>query len=143
MPRENYAGKCEACGQVFHWYLIHNGFNSSCHAYCSRCGTTAIVSLYLPLLRKANASPGGITSDLEPLFACCGCGGTFRADSHPRCPSCFHQLSPREASKYIESSMPGAQKGWRWQQLWTGQRALYAVIINDRWMEDPLIAQSC
>jgi hypothetical protein len=39
--------------------------------------------------------------------------------------------------------MPGTQKAWRWQRLWTGPRALYAIIINDRWLEDPLIAQSC
>ncbi len=142
MPRENYAGKCEACGRVFHWYLIHNGFNSSCHAYCSRCGMTAILSFYSPQLYKSSAYPGGITSDFEPLLGTCSCGGAFRSNAVPRCPSCSKELSPIEASKYIEPPMPGTEKGWRWQRCWTGQDALYAIIVNDRWVENPFIAQS-
>lgn len=141
MPQEQYPGQCDSCGSVFHWYLIHNGFNSSCHAYCSQCGATAILSLYAPPLSKQNAAPGGITPALEPLLARCGCGGRFLAAASPRCPSCSKELSAAEASKYMEPPLPGTQKGWRWQRSWTGGRALYAIIIDNRYIEDPFIAR--
>ncbi len=142
MARENFPGQCETCAQVFDWYLIHNGFNSSCHAYCSLCGATAILSLYSPSLMKAKVYPGGITANVETLLASCTCGGAFRANAFPRCPSCSGELSAVEASRYIETAEPGSQNGWRWQQLWTGPRALYAIIINGRQVEDPFLAQS-
>ena len=141
MAREQYQGRCDACGQVFDWYLVHNGFNSSCHAYCSQCGATAILSLYANILAHRNPFPGGITSEMEPLLAPCSCGGRFQATASPRCPSCSHELSASEASKYIEPPMPGTQRGWRWQQLWTGNLALYAIIIGNQYIEDPFIAQ--
>jgi hypothetical protein len=139
MAREQYPGQCEGCGAAFQWYLIHNGFNSSCHAYCSQCGETAILSLYAPVLTSHNAFPGGITPALEPLLASCSCGGRFLAAAGPRCPSCARELSAVEASKYIEPPMPGTPKGWRWQRSWTGDRALYAIVIGNRWLEDPFI----
>ena len=141
MAREQYPGQCENCAATFDWYLIHNGFNSSCHAYCSRCGTTAILSLYAPALKEHNVFPGGITSALEPLLADCKCGGRFLASACPRCPLCSKELSPTEASKYIESPMPGTAKGWRWQRSWTGDRALYAIVIGNRYIEAPFIVR--
>jgi ribosomal protein S27AE len=139
--REEHPGKCDSCGQAFRWYLIHNGFNSSCHAYCSRCGATAILSLHSPRLANLNAFPGGITPTLESLLRPCKCEGSFLATAIPRCPSCLNELSAIEASKYIEPPMPGTPQGWRWQGLWTGDRALYAIIINDRLLEDSFIDQ--
>lgn len=139
--REEYPGQCENCGQAFRWYLTHNGFNASCHAYCSLCGATAILSLHSPPLAKYKALPGGITPALEPVLKTCDCGGSFLATAGPRCPSCLHELSAVEASKYIEPPLPGTQKGWRWQRIWTGDRALYAIIINNRMLEDAFIAQ--
>ena len=140
MAREDYPGQCERCGKDFRWHLIHNGFNSTCHAYCSSCGATALLSLLGPALIKRNVYPGGITPDLEALMAVCSCGGSFRADAVPRCPSCSGELSAVEASRYIEPAEPGSRDGWHWQRRWTGPRALYAIIINGRQVEDPFLA---
>jgi hypothetical protein len=139
MAREQYNGQCEKCGHSFRWYLIHNGFNSSCHAYCSRCGAAAILSLYAA---QANAFPGGITPDIELLLAACSCGGRFLAGATPRCPSCSEELSAQQASNYIEPATPASAEGWRWQKLWNGGRALYAMVIDNRQIEDPFIDQS-
>jgi hypothetical protein len=37
-------GNCHACGGLFSYQLIHNGFNDSAHAYCDRYGPTALFS---------------------------------------------------------------------------------------------------
>lgn len=142
MARQDHSGRCEHCGQDFRWYLIHNGFNSTCHAYCANCGGTALLSLLGPALIRRNVYPGGIIPDLEPLIGVCACGGSFRANAVPRCPSCRAELSAMEASKYIEPAEPGSQNEWRWQRRWTGPMALYAIIINGRQVEDPFRASS-
>lgn len=35
--------------------------------------------------------------------------------------------------------MPGTKDGWRWQKVWNGERALYAMVIDNRQVEDPFI----
>jgi|SRR5689334_15063022 hypothetical protein len=140
MAREDRSGHCEHCGENFRWHLIHNGFNSACHAYCSSCGATALLSLLGPALIKRNIYPGGITPDLERSMRACTCGGSFLANAAPRCPSCRAELSAMEASKYIEPAEPGPRNGWHWQRRWTGPTALYAIIINGREVENPFLA---
>ncbi|HEX9138089.1 MAG TPA: hypothetical protein VF905_14290, partial [Nitrospirota bacterium] len=43
MNRASDKGRCENCGREFGYYLIHNGFNERCYAYCEDCGATAIL----------------------------------------------------------------------------------------------------
>jgi hypothetical protein len=140
MAREQNSGVCETCGADFRWYLIHNGFNNSCHACCSECGLTAIISLYNTRLNGLRTGTGEMDRELEPLLACCGCGGRFTAGAAPRCPSCRHELSPKAASIYIEECCTGAKKGWRWQRTWNGIWALYCIVINQRVTQDPFIS---
>ena len=132
MARDQNPGQCENCGAHFTWYLIHNGFNDSCHAYCSDCGITAILSLYSSQLRSSRlAGRGEIAPELESLLKPCTCGGQFVAGSKPRCPQCKTELSAEGAATYIEAASPGATTGWRWQRTWNGIWALYCIVINN------------
>ena len=133
MAREQNVGHCENCGADFTWYLIHNGFNNSCHAYRSGCGATAILSLYAPQLSKSPlAGTGEIVPELEPVLQPYACGSAFRPGAKPRCPVCKRELSADAAAAYIESASPGAKQGWRWQRTWNGIHALYCIVINNR-----------
>jgi hypothetical protein len=137
MAREQNPGRCEHCRANFTWYLVHNGFNNSCHAYCSDCRITAILSLYSPQLRNSQAAGiGEIATELEPLLKPCSCGGHFVSGSSPKCPVCMKTLSAEHAATYIEASSPGAQIGWRWQGAWNGIWALYCIVINNRVVHD-------
>ena len=137
MAREQNPGLCEHCGAEFTWYLIHNGFNNSCHAYCSDCGITGILSLYSPQLRNLPlADTGEIATELELLLKTCDCGGHFVAGSSPRCPQCKNVLSADRAAVYIEAASPGVKKEWRWQRSWNGIRALYCIVVNNRAVYD-------
>jgi len=137
MARRQNLGRCEHCGATFSWYLIHNGFNNSCHAYCSDCGCTAVLSLYSSQLSNLpNIGPSEITPDVEALLKTSSCGGRFASGSKPRCPQCKQQLSADTAAGYIEAAAPATQKGWRWQRTWNGISALYCIIIDDRAVYD-------
>lgn len=129
---EKSIGTCGHCGSEFHWYLIHNGFNNSCHAYCSDCGITAVLSLYAPQLRNSkNAGTGEISAEIEPLLKPCVCGGRFAVGGKPRCPRCKQVLSAEAAAVYIEAGSAGTRRGWRWQRTWNGPWALYCILIDD------------
>jgi len=135
-------GKCETCGEKFKSELIHNGFNDSAYAYCSKCGITGLIDGWRKdIPESANfKAHGQITEETQMLLAPCECGGTFLRGSSPRCPKCRNELSPDAAATWIEDQSPGTEKGWRWQNTWDG---LYAIVVNDKsvelaWVEDAL-----
>ncbi len=132
-PRKDGEGTCEHCAVTFDYYLIHNGFNASAYAYCSDCGLTALLNgsrmpknLNIPLHQRISSSS---ESKLRP----CPCGGRFVVNAVPRCPACHKQLSAIAAATWIEAQAAGTSKGWRWRRGWDG---LYAIIINDRLIDD-------
>ena len=130
-------GTCEHCGQTFACSLIHDGFNESCHAYCERCGTTAVIDTNYRD-REAEGLPRhrGITAAGEDLLRPCDCGGRFVATGSPRCPDCRAELSALAAASWIEAQSPGAARGWRWQRNWTGG---YALVIEGRLVANRLV----
>jgi hypothetical protein len=128
-------GTCESCSQAFSYDIVHNGFGDTAYAYCDRCGCTALISAWtrhppgVPIVFQR-----GISEDVEPFLRSCLCGGNFRANASPRCPSCNERLSADAAASYIEANAPGTAKGWRWQRAWIG---VYCVIIDKRVANDP------
>ena len=136
MRREDGRGRCEHCGVTFPYEMVHNGFNDSTHAYCDRCGTTAIIGLWAAEKRPPRI-PDRLTPlppEIEILLAPCTCGGRFRGSAPARCPSCREALSPELAADWLEAQAPGARTGWRWQRSWAG---LYALILGGRVVFDP------
>jgi hypothetical protein len=128
-------GTCDACAQQFSYDLVHNGFNDSAYAYCDRCGCTALISAWTAHPPDAPIKfQRAITEDVEPFLLGCSCGGHFRANGAPRCPSCKAALSADAAASYIEANALGTQKGWRWQRDWSG---LYCIIVDHRIAKDP------
>ena len=129
MSRTDGAGKCEHCGIEFPYRLINNGFNESAYAYCSECGTTAILDFWRMPEGLGITPHQPITADNEDLLQACSCGGRFRASAEPRCPQCQCQLSATSARTWLEANAPGTAQGWRWQNTWHG---LYAIVIAER-----------
>ena len=133
------SGKCERCGKLFEYYLIHNGFNESSYAYCDKCGKIAFLNTHsVPDVLKQHfleyARHKSISEELEKYIEKCSCGGNFKCGTSPRCPHCKQILSPIEANKYIKSDPPN-KEGWHWQNNWTDT---YAIVIgnnkiNDNW----------
>ena len=139
MRREDGKGRCENCGTVFPYEIVHNGFNDSTYAYCDQCGTTAILGLW-GIEKRLGRVPDLVTPlppEIEQLLAPCACGGSFRGRAPARCPSCRGPLSPDLAAIWLEAQAPGAEKGWRWQRSWSG---LYALILGERVVFDPWTA---
>jgi hypothetical protein len=133
--RKNSIGRCEACQQVFPYYLIHNGFNDSAYAYCDTCSRVALLGWYSPRPEGAPFEPfKRIKKSVEPYLRPCACGGHYTADAAPRCPKCLHPLSATEATSWIEANARGTAKGWRWQRDWEG---LYAIVIDGKHIDDP------
>ena len=137
--RKDGRGACESCGAVFPYEIAHNGFNDSAHAYCDRCGTTAIVGV-LAIEKRLGHVPktlAPLPAEIEPLLEGCSCGGRFVGTAPARCPSCHRALSAARAAKWLESQAAGTGNGWRWQRSWSG---LYALILAERVVFDPWIA---
>lgn len=134
--RRDGTGDCGGCGATFGYMLIHNGFNESAHAYCDRCGTTALFDAYPAAVPEGVdvGLHGELRPDAEALAQPCACGGTFRGSASPRCPSCLAALSANDAAAYIERNALGASKGLRWQRSWRG---LYAIVVEDRLVRNP------
>ena len=128
---EPYTGRCDTCGARFPCALVHNGFNDSAFAYCEQCGTAGFVSAWRDdIPREAHfEAHGPVSAATESLLAPCSCGGRFRRDAAPRCPSCHSALSATAAASWLEAQAPGAAKGWRWQRSWQG---LYSLIVAGR-----------
>jgi hypothetical protein len=138
--REQCIGKCDKCMVEFKYYLVHNGFNESCYAYCDSCGRTAFLWLVPSKIPEQYRNyfkrmPIGekINGDIESFMEKCSCGGTFKHDASPRCPSCKNQLSAIAAKEYIEKNAPGTRKGWKWQNNWDD---LYAIVIENNVVRD-------
>lgn len=131
MPREQSIGTCEHCQREFGYWLAHCGFGDCVYAYCDSCGKTAILSMWDKRMPKLPNCPGqqGMCAEMKRHVQSCDCGGSFRRGATPRCPHCKQPLSSEVATSYIERNAPGAQKGWRWQQNWSG---LYCIVIEDR-----------
>lgn len=129
-------GVCEHCGDTFSYWLVHNGFNDSAYAYCETCGACALFSRWFKNIPEgASFTPYGVLPPAsEPFVKLCTCGGHFRANAKPRCPSCFEELCAKKAATYIESNAPGTALGWRWQRNWTG---VYSIIIENRFADNP------
>jgi hypothetical protein len=131
-------GDCESCHAKFEYYLIHNGFGDSAYAYCDKCGMTAIVGGWDDNAKPAQAPlkvQGPIQVGTEPWLQPCECGGSFRAQSSPRCPYCKERLSAEIASEYIERQAPGTKRLWRWKWGWRWQRnwqGMYCIVIGGR-----------
>jgi hypothetical protein len=139
MTRRDGQGECDKCHGTFGYRLIHNGFNASSYAYCSKCGMTAVIDTN-NRDRTAEGFPPhrSITSEAEPYLAPCTCGGEFQAGAVPRCPHCKKELSATKAAAWIEANAPGTKKSWKWQNDWV---SLYAIVIDERFVANPLKAQ--
>jgi hypothetical protein len=134
MNRGKEKGRCENCRREFGYYLIHNGFNESCYAYCEDCGATAILdSLYKDRAQEGLPRHRAITVRGERFLLPCQCGGAFRAGASPRCPHCHKALSAELATNYIEANASGTSQSWKWQRNWDG---LYCIVIEDRCIEN-------
>ena len=131
-PRRDAIGSCERCRGSFDYMIVHNGFNDTAYAYCDRCGMTTFVGGYSDP-RKPPDAPlrlhDCILVETEPWLAPCECGGRFRREAAPRCPSCNEPLSAQSAATYIERNAPGTAKGWWWQRSWIG---MYCIVVNGR-----------
>jgi hypothetical protein len=130
-------GTCEHCGEDFTIELFHNGFGDNSHAYCEKCGKTAILSgwsKYWP--NGVKCTQAEIAQEMENHLKRCECGGRFKQGSSPRCPLCKQALSPDRATEYLERQAPGAKKGWRWQRSWSG---LYCAVINGQQVIDNFV----
>jgi hypothetical protein len=128
-------GTCDECAEQFSYDLVHNGFNDSAYAYCDRCGCTALISAWTTRPQDVPIKfHQAISEDVEPFLKGCVCGGHFRANAAPRCPSCNAALSADAAASYIEANAPGTAKGWRWQRDWV---SLYCLVIDHRLAKDP------
>lgn len=128
------AGQCEHCGRTFRYRIIHNGFNDSAYAYCDRCSFTVLLSGWTKAAKRvALRIHQRITPDMEKLLKACPCGGTFRSSADPKCPDCGRDLSPVTAASYIERNARGTERGWHWQQSWSG---IYSIVLNENCVED-------
>jgi hypothetical protein len=135
MTRKNGQGQCDKCDRTFGYYLINNGLNESCYAYCFRCGMTAVMDTnYEDRTSEGLPRHRSITLKGERYLAPCVCGGAFKAGAAPRCPHCDQGLSATAASSWIEEEAPGAKEGWKWQNDW---ESLYAIVIDQRLMKNP------
>jgi hypothetical protein len=140
MGRTDGHGVCKGCGTSFGYCLIHNGFNDSAFAYCDGCGTTALFdgwSKAIPVGVNLKVH-GPIGADLEAFIRPCGCGERFSGTASPRCSRCRVALDAGDSAEVFERDAPGTAKGWRWQRTWAG---LYAVIVDDRVVQDPWISE--
>jgi hypothetical protein len=128
-------GSCDHCHQSFGYFLIHAGFGDCVYAYCSRCGKTAILSMWDKQWRLPNdcAVHQEICCKMEKYVQACECGGTFKRGAKPRCSHCHQPLSAELATSYIEKNAPGTAKGWRWQQNWSGT---YCIVIENQLVEN-------
>jgi hypothetical protein len=132
MARRDGVGTCEHCSSTFDYYVVHNGFNRSSYAYCESCGRTAL--LYRPEWPLAVSIPFHyeMASWVEEQLPPCNCGGRFRPDAAPRCPTCKATLSANEATQWLEAQAVGTNEGWGWQRSWQG---LYCIVIDNRVIE--------
>ena len=133
-------GQCEHCRSKFEYWLGHNGFNDSAYAYCDSCGRIAYLSGWFDKIppQAGFREHGPIPTTCEVWLEPCECGGTFRANATPRCPTCKEELSAEAARVWIEANAPGTKVGWRWQNSWQG---MYSIEIegrsvNDNWIPD-------
>jgi hypothetical protein len=143
--REDFViGKCDKCGVEFRYYLVHNGFNESSYAYCDTCGKVCVLWVspphipehYRKYFRKTFVPMGrNITKEMESFIEKCPCGGNFKHDASPRCPTCNGQLSAEAAREYIERNALGTKAGWKWQGNWDDIDAIVIEnnIIQDSW----------
>jgi hypothetical protein len=138
-------GDCEHCGMMYRYSLWHSVVGDNSYAYCDRCGALAILNYSHPLVM--GFPPAGtihevIDESWEPFLRPCACGGRFRRDGAPRCPSCKKRLSPTHAAVHIEAQALGSGRGWHWQNSWSG---LHCMAIEDPYnagslmqIEDPV-----
>ena len=130
------SGTCQHCAATFAYDLLHCGFSELAYAYCEGCGMTALFDGWSPQVPPTAlvAWHQAIGPELEPLLEPCPCGGRFRANAAPRCPSCGEALSADAAAKWIEANAEGTKVGWQWQRNWTG---LYCIVVAGRAVKDP------
>jgi hypothetical protein len=134
--KHDSTGECEHCRQQFRYSIYHCGFSDCCYAYCEKCGSTAVLSMWNPVVKKL---PGifpwqhEINEASEPYILACECGGHFRAGASPRCPHCYEPLSADLATEFIERNASGTKKGWRWQRSWHGT---YCIAIENKIAND-------
>ena len=129
-------GGCEHCRQTFSYSLCHCGFSDCCYAYCENCGSTALLDMWNPMVKKLPPVfpwQQEIKKESEPFILPCRCGGNFRAGACPRCPRCNESISAAFATEFIERNAAGTKKGWRWQRSWHGT---YCIVIEDKVVND-------
>lgn len=127
-------GTCEHCAAAFTYDLWHTGFSDMAYAYCERCGRTATLDGWKAPKSTRVRIHQAISEEAEDELAPCECGGRFRRNACPRCPTCGKYLSPERATAWIEANAAGTTKGWRWQRTWTG---IYVICIDKRSVKDP------
>src|SRR5215831_18881929 len=106
--------ECQACYASFPYSLVHDGFNTSAHGYCDRCGRTLLLDLpWHDRSWSHEQGFGSITSSTEAKLSPCACGGRFRASASPRCPTCRAELSAVALAPQIQLNASGTKGGWR------------------------------
>lgn len=134
--REQNIGRCDKCGMEFQYDISHTGWGYYSYAYCDKCGKTAFLQVFsqkAPEKIKKRQHMKKISEDMEQCIEQCSCGGSFKHDALPRCPTCNNTLSAEAAREYIERNAPGTKKGWQWQGNWDD---LYAIVIENNMIED-------
>jgi len=128
------ARQCDHCGGTFQYQITHNGFNDSAYAYCDSCSLTVLLSGWTQTAKRvALRIHQRITPDLIMLLKPCRCGGAFRSSADPKCPTCATGLSPVTVTSYVERNARGTERGWHWQQSWSG---IYSIVLNEIFVED-------
>jgi hypothetical protein len=125
-------GTCEHCAGQFRFSIVASHMADASYAYCSDCGTVAVLQPHDAEAPTGFATMGGpILRENETLLTPCRCGGRFVSRGAPRCPNCRRVIDAEYATDFIEASTPFASRGW-WQRTWHGPMFM---IINEesRW----------
>jgi hypothetical protein len=126
-----HMGECEHCWRSYRYELWHAGFGEFSYAYCDSCGMLATFDYLNGTVRQLpplSAPHQEIDAAWEPFLAPCPCGGHFKKDASPRCPSCREPLSAEYAAGHIEHNSVGAARGWHWQRNWNEE---YCIAIEE------------
>lgn len=139
-------GGCEHCERTYRYSLWHCGFGDNSYAYCDACGMLGLLNYSTPQvadLPRLKNEYAEIDESWEPYLRHCECGGNFRKGQSPRCPFCKEKLSPTHAAEHIETQAMVGNRGWHWQNDWSG---VYCMAIDDpsnpgelRQIFDPLV----
>lgn len=103
-------GTCPTCAREFKYQRYHAGFSNQGYLYCDSSPTVLVWETweqpYRTLIDKHPWTLDRAEKTLvEEALASCPCGGRFRFDNPPRCPSCRADISELVPDKiyYVDS----------------------------------------